>query len=194
MHAWLAAAYVKPMGLTALRHLLSLTAAAACWSTAAAAATGVTVGVIPSLPSTPFPHYWSRCFGSGHALLTLREDWRKQAAMAHNEIGVENVRFHGILDDDMGTSRGPGEFSFVNVDSFGDFMVEHGMHAIIELSFMPRWLADINGTAHTSCAYKGIVDPPKNFTQWGDVVGGLVAHLVERYGIDEIAQWKFEVW
>jgi hypothetical protein len=52
-------------------------------------------------PTTPFPHYFSKCLGSGHALLTLREDWRKTVARARTEIGVENVRFHGLLNDDM---------------------------------------------------------------------------------------------
>jgi len=52
-------------------------------------------------PTTPFPHYFSKCIGSGHALLTLREDWRKTVARARTEIGVENVRFHGLLNDDM---------------------------------------------------------------------------------------------
>jgi hypothetical protein len=52
-------------------------------------------------PTTPFPHYFSKCLGSGHALLTLREDWRKTVTRARTEIGVENVRFHGLLNDDM---------------------------------------------------------------------------------------------
>ena len=186
------AGQLRPMRKACFCVLAACAAASVCADDSVATAT---VSVDFTAPSTPFPHYWSRCFGSGHALLTLREDWRQQVALAHQEIGVENVRFHGILDDDMATSRGPGEFSFVNVDSFGDFMTSHGMHAIIELSFMPGWLArKPNGTQHTTCAYKGITDAPSNFTQWGEVVGGLVSHLVERYGIDEIAQWKFEVW
>ena len=36
------------------------------------------------------------------------------------------VRFHGILDDDMSTSQGPGLNSFVNVDSIADFLVDRG--------------------------------------------------------------------
>jgi hypothetical protein len=69
------------------------------------------------------------------------------------------------------------------------------MHAIIELSFMPSWLArnTSTGQPHTIAYYKGIVDPPSNFSAWGDVIYGVVAHLVDRYGIDEIAQWRFEV-
>ena len=47
----------------------------------------------------PFPHYFERCVGSGHGALTMREDWRNHVAMAHKDLGIERVRFHGILDD-----------------------------------------------------------------------------------------------
>ena len=69
--------------------------------TEATDAATVRVDVDLTAPTTPFPHYFSKCLGSGHALLTLREDWRRTVTRARAEIGVENVRFHGILDDDM---------------------------------------------------------------------------------------------
>jgi len=59
-------------------------------------------------PASALEHLWSKCIGSGHAALTLREDWRAQVRQARREIGVEAVRFHGVLDDEMSTSLGPG--------------------------------------------------------------------------------------
>ena len=53
----------------------------------------------------PMKRLWEKCVGSGHATLALREDWRKQVSMARKEIGIEMVRFHGILDDDMSTRQ-----------------------------------------------------------------------------------------
>jgi xylan 1,4-beta-xylosidase len=41
------------------------------------------------------------CVGSGHASLTLREDWRQHMRNTKRDIGFKYVRFHGILDDDM---------------------------------------------------------------------------------------------
>merc|ERR1712130_809985 len=38
------------------------------------------------------------------------------------------------------------------------------------------------------------VTPPKNYTVWNDFIKQWMTHLVDRYGIDEISQWKFEVW
>jgi len=126
--------------------------------------------------------------------------------MAHADLGIQRVRFHGILDDDMSVSFSPNETGFVNIDSTCDFLVEHNMSMVMELGFMPRWLArNKTGTSPTggdgpySCRhsinhYIGCSDPPYDFSLWGDLIGKLGAHLVERYGIDEMAdRWAFEV-
>jgi xylan 1,4-beta-xylosidase len=36
--------------------------------------------------------------------------------------------------------------------------------------------------------------PPKSYARWDELVRRFTAHLVERYGIDEVSQWYFEVW
>jgi xylan 1,4-beta-xylosidase len=42
--------------------------------------------------------------------------------------------------------------------------------------------------------YKQIVAPPKDYAKWDALMRALAQHLVDRYGIDEVAQWYFEVW
>lgn len=49
------------------------------------------------------PHFWEYCVGSGRAALALRTDWQAQLRQCREELGFRHVRFHGILDDDMGT-------------------------------------------------------------------------------------------
>src|ERR1700733_15637569 len=36
-----------------------------------------TIVVDPSAPAHPFPHYWEEMFGSGRAILSLRESYRR---------------------------------------------------------------------------------------------------------------------
>ena len=43
--------------------------------------------------------------------------------------------------------------------------------------------------------YKPNVSPPKDWAKWDDLdLPRFTKHLVDRYGIDEVAQWYFEVW
>ena len=77
-------------------------------SAAAGIPSNASITLDPHGPASALPHLWSACLGSGHAALTLREDWRQQVRQARRDLGVEAVRFHGVLDDEMSTSLGPG--------------------------------------------------------------------------------------
>src|SRR5271165_3575504 len=56
---------------------------------------------------------------------------------------------------------------------------------------MPASLA--SGT-RTMLWYRGNTTPPKDPSQWAELVGQLAKHLVGRYGIQEVRSWNFEVW
>ena len=145
-------------------------------------------------PTTPFPHYWEYCVGSCHAPLGLREDWRSQLRQCHEELGFRYVRFHGLLCDDMSvctSGRGGVAYSFFNVDSVFDYLLSIGMKPFVELGFMPTALA--SGT-QTIFHYRGNVTPPQDYGAWGELVRNLAQHLVDRYGVEEVRAWPFEVW
>jgi xylan 1,4-beta-xylosidase len=42
--------------------------------------------------------------------------------------------------------------------------------------------------------YKPNVSPPKDYARWDNLIRAFAQHLVDRYGIDEVSQWYFEVW
>jgi hypothetical protein len=68
-----------------------------------------------------FHHHWEESVGSGHASLTLREDWRAHLTRTRKDLGVKRTRFHGLLDDDFSISLGPNKSSYINLDSMVDF-------------------------------------------------------------------------
>jgi len=143
---------------------------------------------------TDFPHFWEHTVGSGHATLALRADWRAQLKQAHDDLGMQHVRFHGILGDDMGTLVGEGDrffYSFFNTDQIFDFLLSIGMRPFVELSFMPSILSSGDQTIFH---YRANVTPPRDYAQWAVLIRKLVGHWVERYGLGEVRQWFFEVW
>ena len=141
-----------------------------------------------------YRHPWQWGVGSGHATLALRADWQAHLAQARRDLGFRYVRFHGILDDDMGTLIMQSEqllYSFFNTDRIFDFLLSIGMKPVVELSFMPRTLSSGGDIVFH---YQGNITPPRDFAQWGALVRRLAAHWVQRYGIDEVASWPFECW
>jgi len=144
----------------------------------------------------PFPHYWERMFGSGRAILSLRESYRRDLRSVKDATGFEYVRFHAILDDEVGLydedTEGKPVYNFSYIDQIYDGLLENGVRPFIELSFMPKKLAAAD-EVH-SFWYHPIVSPPKDWTKWEDLVSHFAQHLVDRYGIEEVSHWYFEVW
>jgi xylan 1,4-beta-xylosidase len=116
--------------------------------------------------------------------------------LARTDLGARMVRAHGILHDDNGVvGLDPGgamRFDFARVDALYDQLLGLGLRPVVELSFMPAALARDPG--QTVFTYHGIISPPRDWDEWRRLVTALAAHLIERYGIDEVAEWAFEVW
>jgi xylan 1,4-beta-xylosidase len=161
-----------------------------------ARAAAETVEVEPHARDRPFPHFWERMFGSGRAILTLRESYRRDLRTVKAATAFEYVRFHAILHDEVGVyDEGADDrpiYNFSYVDQIYDGLLENQVRPFVELSFTPRKLA-AQQTLHAFW-YKPIVSPPKDWGRWGELVARFAEHLVERYGIDEVSQWYFEVW
>jgi xylan 1,4-beta-xylosidase len=116
--------------------------------------------------------------------------------LAHDDLGVTRVRAHAILHDDnhvvSRAAAGELEYDFSAVDDLYDEVLAIGIRPVVELSFMPAALA--RDADQTVFGYRGIISPPRDWSEWRDLVAALAGHLVNRYGIDEVAEWGFEVW
>jgi xylan 1,4-beta-xylosidase len=147
-------------------------------------------------PAHPFPHFWEQMFGSGRAILSLRESYRRDLRWVHEATGFRYVRFHAILDDDVGVygedKQGHAIYNFSYVDQIYDGLLANNMKPFVELSFMPYKLAARQDLQ--AFWYHPNVSPPKDYARWDALVTEFVKHLVDRYGLDEVATWYFEVW
>jgi xylan 1,4-beta-xylosidase len=147
-----------------------------------------------SQQGTELLHCWEHTVGSCHAPIALRADWQQQLRRCHSELGFRYVRFHGLLSDDVGTvvrHKDQLLYSFFNADQIVDFILSIGMRPFVELSFMPTSLASGSTTVFQ---YRGNVTRPKDYQQWSTLIHTLVSHWITRYGIQEVAEWFFEVW
>jgi xylan 1,4-beta-xylosidase len=147
--------------------------------------------------TTPFPHFWEQMFGSGRAILTLRESYRDDVRAVKQVADFRYVRFHAILHDEVGVynedEHGNPVYNFAYVDQIYDGLLKLGVRPFVEISFMPKKLA-FNPDALHPFWYKQNVSPPKSIEAWDALMTHFAQHLVDRYGIDEVSKWYFEVW
>jgi len=148
-------------------------------------------------PSHPFPHFWEKMFGSGRAVLTLRDSYRHDLRETKRITGFDYVRFHAIFHDELGLydedQAGKPIYNFSYIDQIYDGLLENKVRPFIELSFMPKKLTSDSNALHPFW-YKQNVAPPKDWDKWEQLIETFARHLVARYGEDEVAQWYFEVW
>ncbi len=162
--------------------------------------------------TTPFPHFWEQTFGSGRAILALRDSYRQDIRTVKQATDFRSVRFHGIFNDEVGlydpdrriinfaqtagqvgASVDNSSYNFSYVDQIYDGLLAEGVRPFVEMSFMPKKLAADPNLVHPFW-YHPDVSPPKDYATWDKMIRAFGQHLVERYGIDEVATWKFEVW
>jgi xylan 1,4-beta-xylosidase len=147
--------------------------------------------------AAPFPHFWEHMFGSCHASVTLCEDWRKDLRALREIIDVKYVRFHGIFEHQAGIFNGQDAagkllLNFTRIDLIYDGLLEIGVYPFVELGFMPEEMAE-RPSPHPFW-YHPNVAPPRDPRQWYQLIFQFARHLLERYGVEVVAEWYFEVW
>jgi len=149
-----------------------------------ASATSYTITVDASQQTAGNPRFWAASVGTGTASLTLRPDLQTHYKIANRELGMQRVRGHGVLSDDMGIYKGPGSYEWTNLDTYLNAIVSAGMRPFMELDYMPTALA-LNGSK---------IDFPRDIDTYKQFIQAVVQHCVDKYGADDVGQWYWEVW
>lgn len=145
----------------------------------------------------PFTHYWSVGVGAGRANEGLRAGWLEHLQLVKKNCGFRYVRMHGLFHDDMFVyfrkPDGKVVYNWQYIDELYDRMLAIGVKPFVELGFFPKDMAAEN--SKTQMWWKGYVSVDRNnFGKWHDLIKAFTQHIVDRYGINEVFTWYFEVW
>ena len=144
-----------------------------------------------------FSHYWRVGVGAGRANEGLRAGWLEHLSLVKEHCGFQYVRMHGIFHDDMFVyfqeADGNVVYNWQYVDEVYDRMLDMGVKPFVELAFFPKDIALKDGK--TQFWWKANVSVDRNnLKKWHDLVKAFTQHLVDRYGLEEVKTWYFEVW
>jgi len=97
---------------------------------------------------------------------------------------------------------GHAVYDYTLLDGIFDAYKNSGVQPMVEFGFMPRDLAAVLPDRHEpyqvhypkSTISGASNNPPKDYGRWRDLAQAVTAHLVQRYGRDQVQQWYFEVW
>lgn len=178
--------------------------------------TAVAIRVDITKRKGPITPIWA-WFGYDEPNYTLSKDGKKLLSelAALSPVPVF-VRAHNLMTSGDGTpalkwgstniytedADGNAVYDWTIVDQLFDTYVQRGMKPLVQFGFMPEALSikpqpyrhhwkpgDPYDDIYTGWAY-----PPKDYGKWGELVFHWVRHCAERYGRDEAASWRWELW
>jgi xylan 1,4-beta-xylosidase len=142
----------------------------------------------------PIPHHWRVCVGGGRVAEALRADFQKHLELVQREMPFQYIRIHGLFHEDMMVYREENDQPVLNwqyVDLVYDHWLSISIRPFVELGFMPY---DLASGSETVFWWRGNITPPKDWVRWEWFIGQFIHHIIERYGMDEVRRWYFEVW
>ncbi|MGA3221756.1 MAG: beta-xylosidase [Acidimicrobiales bacterium] len=140
-----------------------------------------------------FPH-WRTCIGGGRTAEALRARFQQHLEMVQRDMPFSYLRVHGVFHEDMMVYResaGRAVLNWQYVDMVYDHWLSVGIRPFVELGFMPY---DLASGAETVFWWRGNITPPRDWDRWERLVRRFVEHVIERYGLEEVRRWYFEVW
>lgn len=143
----------------------------------------------------PLNHPWGKCITVGRAYELLRADLQEHLLFLQRHFNYRHIRFHASFHDDVAVvhklDHNQIVYRWAQLDRIYDFLVEAGFDPIVEINPMPAALASGEDTFFW---YKMNVTPPRSYVEWEAFLKAYIEHTIERYGIDRVSNWAFEVW
>lgn len=139
-------------------------------------------------------HTWRNLINLGYASDGLRSDLQQHLTYIQNSIKFKYARFQGIFSADMLSEEGDegGEsYNFSKIDKLIDFLHSIGLKPFIELGNKAKVL---NLVSDKIMYFKNHSNKQKNFKENLELLEKFIIHCVNRYGIDEVSEWYFDIW
>jgi len=146
--------------------------------------------------------FWQAAVGSDHMYMVIDSartgvNLKSAYGLAARELGMRQVRGHGIFDDDVGIYHevnGQPTYTWDKLDQIFDYITSIGMNPLVEVGFMPSDLASGTKTFGWYGGVPGNVTLPKDYTRWSDLLYNVAQHCIDRYGLERVRTWNWEIW
>ena len=140
-------------------------------------------------------HSWRNLINLGYAEDGLRSDLQQHLTNIQSKIKFKYARFQGIFSDEMfnyGEQKiNETSYNFGKIDKLMDFLHSINLKPFIELGNKAKVL---NLASDKVMYFKTSSEKEKSFKESLDLLEKFIVHCINRYGINEVSQWYFELW
>ncbi|WP_342041832.1 GH39 family glycosyl hydrolase [Bacillus sp. OTU2372] len=139
-----------------------------------------------------FTKYWNKLLNIGYAKDILNSDMQEQITLLQGEIGFTYARFWGLFGDDMlveDRSGGKITYNFSNTNKLLDFLIKNKLRPFIEIGPKPKIIQKAVGETIVEQTIS-----ERSLEEWTNLYRAFLLQCIQRYGIDEVETWYFEMW
>lgn len=140
-------------------------------------------------------HSWRNLINLGYAQDGLRSDLQQHLADIQKKIKFKYARFQGVFSDEMLSYGEEGiyesNYNFTKIDKLIDFLYSINLKPFIELGNKAKVL---NLASDKVMYFRSLSEKQRNLQESLDLLEKFIVHCINRYGINEVSQWYFELW
>lgn len=141
----------------------------------------------------PYKKNWMELINIGRASDLLKAKVQEQTLILRDDIGFRYVRLWGLFQSDMELrlEHQTDILNFDRIDEVLDFLVYNNLLPFIELGDKPIQIA--RNTTDDVMLDEG---PPAflRLSEYQFLLTRFFQHIISRYRIDQVRQWRFECW
>lgn len=135
---------------------------------------------------------WGSMLYLGFASRILSGSYQKQIQFLKHKLDFSYGSINGLFSPEFGLieQRQAEQLNFVNLDHILDFLVENGIRPLIVFDNQTlKMLKNLNEIQEIS-----IIRIFSSARQFITVTEKILDHVVNRYGLKEVSNWKFVIW
>jgi len=136
-----------------------------------------------------------------HPTDAIEDDWGQRILnrVAEDKV-ARTVRMYAMLEDIVTMDEaGNLKYDFTLNDTRMDYMMEKGFNIFLSYNFIPPCISSDPDELSTVCKnktrYKGkfiVTAPPKDYELWEEICRVYTEHIVERYGLSKVKEWRLQ--
>lgn len=135
---------------------------------------------------------WNSVINIGSASDILRADMQEHIMILSNYIKYQYARFWDVFSEEMliDINGNHSNYNFMRLDQVFDILLSNNMRPFILFEPKMERINEGIDDVIVKASHKTAIDSAKN---WENVMTAFFSHIVRRYGIEEVEQWRFEL-
>lgn len=148
--------------------------------------------IVDSNSKTSLKNNWSKMINIGKISDILQSNIQEHILILKKKIGFEYVRFWSVFDEDMHIhiSNEKERINFDKINRVLDFLVNNNIKPFIEFANKGK---RIHKNINEEITSKHQRDNFISLNQFKKIIEKFMLHVINRYGIDEVQKWYFEI-